>query len=499
MNRVLVRDLLRRTHRISVTAAAQYSNRQAFHSSPSWRVVRPYLLADIGEGITECQIINWSVKPGDHVAQFDPICEVQSDKATVEITSRFDGVVKALHYEQDEVALVGKPLLDMDIADDITGDSVLAEVPEQEEPSEIRDEPEKGIFGGQIEQPTPSLQPQSDTQASSSALSTPMLKENRPARSPALLTPAVRHMLKQAAIDVTDVQGTGRDGRITKDDVQRYIQTQSSSSISPPLPTAPDVSALSQKVAEDKAIPLTPTEKHMFKVMTHSLTIPHFLYTHSVDVTSINFLRRKFNTSPSLSSTLSTPDTSVSKLTILPFIMKALSQAFARFPKLNAHLDTTTNPSNPQLILKSSCNFGIAVDTPQGLLVPVVKNVESHSIISLAAEIKRLSDLAQAGRLAPEDFKNATFTISNIGSIGGSAVAPVIVAPMVGILGVGRAQNVPVFTTDEHGVEHVVKQEQVVLSWSADHRVLDGATVAKAAEVVGSLIQNAESLGLALR
>ncbi|KAH0828273.1 Lipoamide acyltransferase component of branched-chain alpha-keto acid dehydrogenase complex, mitochondrial [Fonsecaea pedrosoi] len=496
MNGVLVRGLVRQSQRLA-GAAAHCPSRQSFHSSPSWRVVRPYLLADIGEGITECQIINWSVKPGDHVAQFDPICEVQSDKATVEITSRFDGVVKALHYEQDEVAIVGKPLLDMDIADEIAGDSVLAEVPVEQESTDIEQEPGKGIMTGQIEQPPSPLESHSDAQAPSRISLEPATGQNTPSRAPALLTPAVRHLLKQAGIDVNDVEGTGRDGRITKDDVQRYIQSQSNSGRSQPTP--PVIAPPSKKSAEDKVVSFTPTEKHMFKVMTQSLTIPHFLYTHSVDVTSINLLRQKFNTTSTLSSTLLPPDVPVSKLTVLPFILKALSQAFSRFPKLNAHLDTATNPSNPQLILRSSHNFGIAVDTPHGLLVPVVKNVQNHSIISLAAEIKRLSDLAQAGRLAPEDFKDATFTISNIGSIGGSAVAPVIVAPMVGILGVGRAQGVPVFTTDKHGGEHIIKQEQVVLSWSADHRVLDGATVAKAAEVVGTLIQNAESLGLALQ
>ncbi|KIY02079.1 uncharacterized protein Z520_02217 [Fonsecaea multimorphosa CBS 102226] len=495
MNRVLVRDLLRRTHQFSV--AAHYSNRQAFHSSPSWCVVRPYLLADIGEGrIT-------TIFQAASNSRITKTQESQSAKSSVgrgeQITSRFDGVVKALHYEQDEVAIVGKPLLDMDIADETTGDPVLANVPAEQGPSESGPESVKGIFGGQIEQSPSPLERHSETQASSSIVSTPQMKENLPAKSSALLTPAVRHLLKQAGIDVNDVQGTGKDGRITKDDVQRYIQTKSNTGESQPPPAAHSNDALTQHVKEDQVMPLNPTEKHMFKVMTHSLTIPHFLYTHSVDVTSINLLRRKFNTSPSLSATLSTGGTPVSKLTILPFIMKALSQAFSQFPKLNAHLDIASHPAHPQLILKSSCNFGIAIDTPQGLLVPVVKDVQKHSIISLATEIKRLSDLAQAGRLAPEDFKGATFTISNIGSIGGSAVSPVIVAPMVGILGVGRAQDVPVFTTDKHGGEHIVKQEQVVLSWSADHRVLDGATVAKAAEVVGTLIQNAESLGLALR
>jgi 2-oxoisovalerate dehydrogenase E2 component (dihydrolipoyl transacylase) len=125
--------------------------------------------------------------------------------------------------------------------------------------------------------------------------------------------------------------------------------------------------------------------------------------------------------------------------------------------------------------------------------------VQNHSIVSLAAEIQRISRIAKDGRLGVEDFKNATFTISNIGSIGGGTVSPIILPPMVGIVGIGRVKEVPGFEKDEVGNEKIVKREEVVLSWSADHRVLDGATVAKCAEVVGTVLENFETLGVTLR
>jgi 2-oxoisovalerate dehydrogenase E2 component (dihydrolipoyl transacylase) len=282
-----------------------------------------------------------------------------------------------------------------------------------------------------------------------------------------------------------------------KEDVQPYLSTLPSSKALPQS-KSPGIETVSGDIAEDRFVALSPIERQMFKVMTRSLAIPHFLYTHNADIKLLNNLRRNFTTDLIRFSSLSESDSSISKLTLLPFIMKAVSQAFLKFPKLNSHLDTTSNSAKAQLVVKGAHNFGLAMDTPHGLLVPVVRNVQSLSVVALAVEIQRLSRLAQEGSLGPEDFKGATFTISNIGSIGGSVVSPVIVAPMVGILAVGRVEAVPVFEVDEQGADKVVKREQVVLSWSADHRVVDGATVARTAEVVGSLMRQAETFGLAL-
>lgn len=312
----------------------------------------------------------------------------------------------------------------------------------------------------------------------------------------ALLTPAVRHLLKEAGIDPGQVRGTGKGGRITKEDVHEYIAAKSKSTPEITRPSQ-ELKTSPQSLERDQVVRLSPIEDQMFKVMTRSLAIPHFLYTHSVDVTSLNHIRGRFKQGKSRVTDL-TDNKPVSKLSALPIIMKAISRAFLRHPKLNSHLDTTSDPNKPHLILKSSHNFGIAIDTPNGLLVPVVWNVEKHSVVSLAAEIQRLNESAQAGRLTPAEFKDATFTISNIGSIGGDAVNPVIVSPMVGILAIGRANDVPVFQTDEAGLEKVVKRQRVTFSWSADHRVLDGATVAKAAETVNALISEVDTWGLDL-
>lgn len=318
-------------------------------------------------------------------------------------------------------------------------------------------------------------------------------------RDQGVVTPGVRHMLKRLGLKIADIQGTGRAGRVLKEDVQRYHAALSQA------PATVTSTQVSQSEAEDKILPLTPTEKQMFKVMTRSITIPHFTYTHIVDLSTLSAIRSRASSKSRLStepSTSSPPDSTPTKLSPLAFILKALSQAFTRFPKLNAHLildkDGEAAAATAQLVLKSSHDIGIAVDTPHGLLVPIVRNVQSKSILELASEVTRLSTLAKEGRLTPADFQGATFTVSNIGSIGGAGVSPVIVAPQVGILGMGRARVVAGFA-GEGKDEKIVKKEEVVLSWAADHRVLDGATVARCAEMVGALIRDVDVMGLQLK
>lgn len=311
--------------------------------------------------------------------------------------------------------------------------------------------------------------------------------EEAPSRQPgkhaSLATPAVRHMVKEHKLDINDIEGTGREGRVLKEDVQRHAeaakQASSTSTSSTPIP------APTQKQAEDRTQSLTPMQSGMFKQMTKSLSIPHFLYTDTVDFTSLTSLRKKYNAGREKAD----------RITPLHIIIKAVSLTFQQFPLLNAHLDTTTNPNKPQILFKGSHNFGLAIDSPAGLVVPVIRNVQNHSIISLAQEIQRLSALARAGKLTSADLSGATFTISSVGNIGGLVVAPVITTPQVGILGIGRARVVPAF--GENG--ELVKREEAVFSWSADHRVVDGAYVARAAEEVRRCVEGVEGMVFGLR
>ena len=300
-----------------------------------------------------------------------------------------------------------------------------------------------------------------------------------------LATPAVRGMLKELDIKITDVKGTGRDGRVLKEDIQNHVHELDSRQAVPPPTTTDRVPGLEEPQVE-KPITLTPIQSQMFKTMTRSLSIPHFLYADEIDITSLSSLRARLNAESS-----NTP-----KLSYLHFIIKAVSIALADFPLLNARVETGDSPqSKPQLIMRQNHNVGMAMDTPQGLLVPNIKNVAARSISDISAECIRLQSLAREAKLSAKDLTRGTITVSNIGSIGGTYVAPVIVQSEVAILGLGKARSVPAF--DETG--QVVKRETMCFSWSADHRVVDGATMARMAERVKELIEKPERMIVRLR
>ncbi|KAH8685048.1 2-oxoacid dehydrogenases acyltransferase-domain-containing protein [Ilyonectria robusta] len=451
--------------------------RCSFHNSRRLDALTPYRLADIGEGITECRIVSWSVKPGDYIQQFDPICEVQSDKATVEITSRFEGTIKTLHYEVDDMAPVGSVGANMA--------SFMHQYPNTEqalvdiETEDVEDDHDLPNGSGDR------LLEEASVTDTPTASETPL----------SIATPAVRHILKDLGLNISAITGTGKGGRVLKEDVQRHAAAIGITPGSQPIQKA---SEIDRDPGQDRRIPLSLIQTQMFHSMTRSLSIPHLLYTHTVDLTDLTAMRKRTVNDRNLSTLLGAED-SAPKLSVLPFVLKALSQAVTAYPTVNSILDTENDPAKPHLVLKTAHNFGVAVDTPNGLLVPVVRNVQDRSIISIAAEISRLSTLAKAGRLSPNDMTGATLVVSNIGSIGGDAIAPVILSPMTAILAIGRATQVPAFATDIHGQETIVKKEQVTLSWSADHRVLDGATVARCAQSVGSWLENIDALALTLK
>lgn len=298
-----------------------------------------------------------------------------------------------------------------------------------------------------------------------------------------LATPAVRGLLKELDIDIFQVSGTGKDGRVLKDDVHKYAASRTSPTKSPHLPSTP-----SEQVEEP--VRLTHIQTQMFKTMTRSLSIPHFLYADEIDITALAALRRRLN-APS-PSPFNPP---AQKLSYLPFIIKAVSIALLDFPLLNARLDTSDEKA-PKLIMRQVHNIGIAMDTPQGLLVPNIKDVQSNSIHSIAAEIGRLQHLARSASLTAKDLAGGTVTVSNIGSIGGTYVTPIIASQNeVAILGVGKVRGVPAFGA---GGE-VVRREVCCFSWSADHRVVDGATVARMGERVRGLVEEPERMVVGLR
>lgn len=285
-------------------------------------------------------------------------------------------------------------------------------------------------------------------------------------------------------MEISEVTGTGRDGRVLKEDVHKFKTAQRIDTHAQNQTSNPKTLLAADAVQVEEAIKLNPIQSQMFKIMTRSLSIPHFLYADEIDITALNALR----------SRLRLPKDSPQKLSYLSLIIKAVSLALEEYPLLNARVDLNDEKA-PKLVMGRNHNIGVAIDTPQGLLVPNIKNIQAHSIISIAEELSRLQQLALAGKLSASDLTGGTITVSNIGSIGGTYVAPVIVQSEVAILGIGKSRTVPAFA--ENG--EVIRKDVMNFSWSADHRVVDGATMARMAERVRGYVEEPASMLARLR
>uniref|UniRef100_A0A669E5X5 Dihydrolipoamide acetyltransferase component of pyruvate dehydrogenase complex n=1 Tax=Oreochromis niloticus TaxID=8128 RepID=A0A669E5X5_ORENI len=415
-----------------------------------------FKLSDIGEGIMEVTVKEWYVKEGDKVSQFDSICEVQSDKASVTITSRYDGVIKKLYYDADATAFVGKPLVDIETE---SGSEVIQEEDVVETPAMAREEHTHQEIKGH------------KTQA----------------------TPAVRRLAMENNIKLSEVVGTGRDGRILKEDILNFLAKQTGA-ILPPTPfqeiqTPPPVAvkpppATPKPVFTGKDVtePLKGFQKAMVKTMTVALKIPHFGYCDEVDLSRLVALRSELKP---------LTESRGVRLSYMPFFIKAASLSLHHFPILNASVDEGCQ----NITYKASHNIGLAMDTSQGLLVPNVKNVQLLSVFEIALELNRLQVLGASGQLGTADLMGGTFTLSNIGSIGGTYAKPVILPPEVAIGALGKIQVLPRF--DAAG--QVVRAHIMKVSWSADHRIIDGATMCRFSNLWREYLENPASMVLDLK
>lgn len=362
-------------------------------------------------------------------------------------------MIKRLHYEAGEMAKVGKPLVDIDIQGEFKQEDLEALTG-----TSAVEEPQTNVS-------TPPLSPDMlEVEETACEPSEPSASKGKHAT---LATPAVRHLTKELDVSISDINGTGRDGRVLKEDVYQFAKLRDSApSTMEHAASSPPMESGAQK---ETITPLTNVQLHMFKAMTKSLTIPHFLYADEIDFSGLSSLRGRLNKGLAKS-----PARDISKLSFLPFIIKATSMMLHRHPALNARVDIDSGSSKPTLVMRSQHNIGVAMDTPTGLIVPVIKNVSSLNILSIAAELNRLQSLAMSGKLSSSDMSGGTITVSNIGSIGGTYVSPVIVEKEVAILGVGKMRTIPAF----NGAGEVVEKQVCNFSWSADHRVIDGATMA---------------------
>ena len=405
--------------------------KQNVHSSNVLLKIIPYKLSDIGEGIFEVTIKEWFIQPGEKVEQFQEICDVQSDKAAVTITCRYDGVIQKLYHQQDDVCKVGTPLVDIEVADDVEGEEASVEAP---------------VSGGEVE--SSAAVPRSD------------------GGSKVLATPPVRKLAKDLGINLTEVVGTGREGRILKEDVQNFAKPQEQITFEP----SPIV--VSQ---EDRSVKLTPIQKVMIQTMTLSGRVPQFGYCEEVKAAKLREFKKRLQERYGREAI---------SFTYMPIFLKATSIALKRFPILNSVFDEAKGT----MVYKPYHNIGLAMDTQQGLVVPNVKNVEKKSIVELAIELEQLHKLGVNGKIEPHQLTGGTFSISNIGAIGGTYARPMLLPPEVCIFAIGRIHQ-------PGGVGDYV----INTSYSADHRVIDGATVSRFSNLWKELIEEPDLIATELK
>jgi pyruvate dehydrogenase E2 component (dihydrolipoamide acetyltransferase) len=405
-------------------------------------VVFEFHLPDIGEGVAEGEVVKWLVKEGAEVEENQPLVEIMTDKVNVEIPSPKKGTVLKLMAKEGEVVKVGQTLL------------VIGEKGEQTVTT--------------TSTPLTAEAPMSAPAKAQVVTSAPSVSVARRSQE-ILATPATRKLARDLGVDLSLLQGTGSGGRITDEDVQRFKK----SAVRPVTVAVPTLG----KAGGEERIPLRGIRRKIAERMVKSKhTAAHVTHVDEVDMTEIVQLREKSKESAEKRGV---------KLTYLPFIIKALIPALKQYPYANATLDDESE----EIILKKYYNIGIATNTEQGLIVPVVRDADHKSITQLADEIARLSERARAGELTLDEIQGSTFTMTNVGSIGGVFATPIINYPEVAILGVHKITKRPVVRDNQ-----IVIRDMTYLSLSFDHRVLDGALAAEFMNVIKQYLEDPKLL-----
>ena len=423
-----------------------------------------FQLPDLGEGVVEGELVKWLVKEGE-IAQADqPLVQVMTDKATVEIPSPRMATIKKLHFQEGQIIPVGAPMVTMELAE---GETRPATMPHH------GSSPAPATSGAPTD-PTPQRVGLATPDPNGGAVGRARAAlVAMPGQKP-LATPATRKLAREMGVDLAQVQGSGPAGRITRDD----IQTPAAAPIAAPI--RPAAKAIQAREAEERQ-PIRGLRRKIAEKMTHSaFTAPHVTHVDEADVTSLIALRNKLKP---------LAESRGVKLSYLPFIIKAAIAALREFPYFNASIDDATQ----EIILKRHYDIGFAAATDNGLLVPVIKDAEHLTLLALADETSRLADATRQGKATLEELTGGTFTITNVGSLGGLFATPIINHPEVAILGVNKIQQRPVVREGQ-----IVARDMIYLALSFDHRIVDGADAVKFTNHLIKSLETPESLFLDL-
>lgn len=441
-----------------------------------------FKLPDIGEGMHEGEIVKWHVKAGDQVEEDQVLLEVQNDKAVVELPSPVDGTVKEVLVEEGSVATVGQVLITFEVAGE-TGQEGEEQAAFKEEHTDTRDNAATGGAASQVERADSPL-PSGGQPAAAAQAAVPAADARE-----VLATPAVRKLAREKGINIAHIRGTGRHGQVTREDVLAFASggqpagapapaaAPAAGEAAAPAAMEPAPAAAPEAAGLEERVPLRGIRKVIAGAMVKSVyTAPHVTVMDEADVTKLVEFRQQLKPLAEKKGV---------KLTYLPFIVKALVAAVRQYPVLNASIDDERS----EIVYKNYYNIGIATDTDNGLIVPVVKDADRKSMLTIASEISDLAARGREGKLSAAEMRGSTISISNIGSAGGMFFTPVINWPEVAILGIGRITDKPVVRDGE-----VVPGKVLALSLSFDHRIIDGATAQQAVNTIKELLENPQLL-----
>jgi pyruvate dehydrogenase E2 component (dihydrolipoamide acetyltransferase) len=419
------------------------------------------LVPDIGD-FDDVPVIEVLVSVGDTVAAEDPLVVLESDKATMEVPSPQAGKVAAIEVAVGDKVKEGSPILSLEVSSN--GDAPEAETAPPGTVERKSDAIEETAVDAAIqdeEQAAPPEEQEAPAPPASPAVASPQAGTGE---APAYASPAVRRLARELGVDLSTIRGSGRKGRITKEDVQKpqpkeaaAASTTGSTEVAG-LNLAPWPKVNFERFGEIERQPLTRIQKISGPNLSRNwVMIPHVTHHDEADITELEAFRKRTNT-----------EQSEAKVTMVALLAKAVVASLKAFPIVNSSLD------GDDLVLKRYYNIGFAADTPNGLVVPVIKDADSKGILEIAQDLTTLSKKAREGKLAGGDMQGSTFTISSLGGIGGTGFTPIVNAPEVAILGVTRSSMKPVWDGSEFKPRLMVP-----LSLSYDHRVIDGALAAR--------------------
>lgn len=408
-----------------------------------------FTLPELGEGIATGDVVQVLVAVGDTITAEQSVLELETDKAVVEVPAPVSGIVKAIHVQSGEKAAVGQLLLTVET------DGVKAPAaPPTPSPQPAVSTPTVAMPPA-VAAPSPSPLPPTTT--------TPPPSPVAPSEAPGRLAPAapsVRRLAREIGVDINQVRGSGPGGRIAVDDVKQYARqrqvahTQGPATASPGAQPLPDFTRWGTVQRQ----PMSNVRRATAEQMARSwATIPHVTQFDQADITELEQLRQRFTAKVEAAG---------GRLTVTAIALKAVVAALKMFPQFNASLDMTTH----EVVYKQYYHLGVAVDTDRGLLVPVIRDVEKKNILELSVELTQLAERARTRKTTLEEMQGGTFTITNLGGLGGTNFTPIINPPEVAILGLARSSMAPVYRDGQF-----VPRRLLPLALSYDHRLIDGA------------------------